>query len=214
MQTMIRSAPTALLLALALSAVGPQERGRAQESPRSDIQAKLEYCTTCHNQWGQGFHGYYTMPRLAGQQQQYIINQLRAFIERRRKNPIMANVAHSLSPDMMSGLAAQFHAMNPAPYGGAPTGAAALGKKIFEEGLPESNVPACFACHGTEAKGHGEIPRLAGQLYWYIIKVLTNWDKERGQGSAKDISAIMVPTTHNLNGREIAALAAYLSTLR
>ena len=87
-------------------------------------------------------------------------------------------------------------------------------EEIFEEGLPDANVPACFACHGPDAKGHGEIPRLAGQLYWYTVKVLTNWGKERGQGSAKDISAIMVPTTHNLTQSQIAALAAYVSYLK
>lgn len=126
----------------------------------------------------------------------------------------MFNVAHSLTPSLIPALAAHFSKLNPAPYGDAPRESAALGKKIFEEGVPESNVPACFACHGLEAKGHGEIPRLAGQLYWYIIKVLTKWDKERGQGSAQDISAIMVPTTHNLTHAQIAALAAYLSYLK
>ena len=36
------------------------------------------------------------MPRLAGQQPEYIEAQLRAFIERRRSNPVMRNVAHVL----------------------------------------------------------------------------------------------------------------------
>jgi cytochrome c553 len=83
--------------------------------------------------------GYFPMPRLAGQQPEYIEAQLRAFIERRRTNPIMFNVAHVLSPSMIDALAAHF-------------------RKIFEEGLPESNVPACSACHGTEGKGQNEIP--------------------------------------------------------
>ena len=43
------------------------------------------------------------MPRLAGQQPEYIEAQLRAFIERRRTNPIMFNVAHVLSPSMTDG---------------------------------------------------------------------------------------------------------------
>ena len=38
------------------------------------------------------------MPRLAGQQTEYIENQLNAFIERRRQNPVMFNVAHVLNP--------------------------------------------------------------------------------------------------------------------
>ena len=59
---------------------------------------------------------------------------------------------------------------------------AVAGKKIFVEGVPDANVPACQVCHGPEAKGNGQFPRLAGQLYPYIIKTLTNMDKERGQG--------------------------------
>ncbi|WP_163980972.1 c-type cytochrome, partial [Raoultella ornithinolytica] len=72
------------------------------------LEAKLEYCKTCHGLSGQGYRGYFPMPRLAGQQPQYLENQLRAFIERRRTNPIMANVAHVLSPSMVSALAAHF----------------------------------------------------------------------------------------------------------
>jgi cytochrome c553 len=89
----------------------------------------------------------------------------------------------------------------------------ATGKTIYQEGLPDSNVPACSACHGPEAKGQDEIPRLAGQLFSYTVKELTNWRKERGQGSGSDTSAIMVPTAHNLSQSQIAAVAAYLSYL-
>lgn len=188
--------------------------GRATDrSSQPQLQSKLDYCETCHGAAGQGFRGYFPMPRLAGQQPRYIENQLRAFNEHRRTNVLMFNVAHTLTPSMTMALAARFKALDPPPYGDGPTDGAALGKKIFEEGLPQANIPACFACHGLGAKGHEEIPRLAGQLYWYLIKVLTNWSKERGQG-APDISSIMVPTTHNLNRAEVTALAAYLSTLR
>ena len=96
------------------------------------------------------------MPRLAGQQPKYLENQLRAFIERRRTNPVMFNVAHALSPSMVSALAAHFRDLNPAPLGGAPRDPVATGKTIYEEGLPEANVPACSACHGPEAKGQDE----------------------------------------------------------
>ena len=154
------------------------------------------------------------MPRLAGQQPQYIENQLRAFIERRRTNPVMQNVAHVLSPSMVSALATHFKHLDPKPIGGAPRGSVATGKRIFEEGLPESNVPACSACHGTEGKGQNEIPRLAGQLYEYTVGQLTGWAKVRGQGSTVDTSAIMAPTAHNLTRSQVEAVAAYVSYLQ
>jgi cytochrome c553 len=90
-----------------------------------------------------------------------------------------------------------------------------MGKKIYEDGIPETNVPACMACHGAGAKGQEEIPRLAGQLNDYVLNKLVNWNKERGQDPAKpDISAIMLPTSHNLTKSQIAAVAAYVGYLQ
>ena len=205
--------PLAALAVLSSASVRAADRNPDAFS-KQQIQGKLEYCKTCHGLAGQGYRGYFAMPRLAGQKPEYMANQLRDFIERRRKNPVMFNVAHVLSPSMVTALADHFRDLDPAPYGGAPRDSLALGKTIFETGLPESNVPACSACHGPEAKGHAEIPRLAGQLYWYTIKTLANWSKERGQGTTSDISAIMVPTTHNLTQAQIAAVAAYVSYLK
>jgi cytochrome c553 len=199
-------AAIAALLVCAAGGADAAERGLA---------AKIEYCTTCHGIAAQGYLGYFAMPRLAGQQEAYLANQLHAFIERRRTNPVMFNVAHVLNPSMVSALAAHFRHLNPPPFGGAPRSQVPRGKTIYEEGIPESNVPACSACHGPDGNGRDEIPRLAGQLYPYTVKALRNWGRERGQGGARtDVSAVMAPTAHNMTAAEIAAVAAYVSTLR
>jgi cytochrome c553 len=206
--------PSAVLAMLFLTA-GPSDAADRTGHPRQDVQAKVEYCETCHGLSGEGYHGYYTMPRLAGQQPRYIENQLRAFIERRRTNPVMFNVAHSLSPSMLGALADHFHGLNPGPMADGPNRLMAEGKMIYEEGIPANNVAACFACHGVEGHGQDEIPRLAGQLYPYVVKALTNWTKERGREAGKtDTSAIMGPTAHNLTLSQIAAIAAYVSHLK
>jgi len=184
-------------------------------SRADDVQAKIGYCKDCHGPAAQGYRGFFPIPRLAGQQTEYLENQLRAFIERRRTNNVMFNVAHTLSPEMISALAADFRALNPKPIGGAPKQLVATGKKIFEDGIPDANVAACAACHGPEATGSGQIPRLAGQLYPYVIKELVNWGKERGQNPAKpDTSAIMSPVAHSLNKPQIEAVAAFVSDLK
>jgi len=179
-----------------------------------DLQAKIQYCKTCHGLSGQGFRGSTPMPRLAGQQAEYFENQLRAFIERRRENKFMFGVAHALSPSMTAGLAKHFGDLNPKPLGGGPKELAAAGKKIFEEGVPEAGIPQCSACHGPDAKGNGQFPRLAGQLHDYISRKLVNWSKERGQDPANpDTSALMEPIAHSLTKPQIEAVAAYLSYL-
>jgi cytochrome c553 len=69
---------------------------------------------------------------------------------------------------MQKALASHFNELNPKPLGGAPKEFVAMGKTIYEEGVPEANVAACSSCHGPSAKGDGQFPRLAGQLHDYI----------------------------------------------
>jgi cytochrome c553 len=204
--------PVQLAVVVAVSsAIG---RPGAAAVARDPVAAKMEYCQECHGAAGRGYHGYYPIPRLAGQQPQYFENQLHAFAEQRRSNSIMYNVARSLSPAMMAALAANFRALNPPPLEGASRRAAATGREIFQNGDPAANVAACAACHGPDARGTDEFPRLAGQLYPYIVKVLTNFPRERGQNPANpDTSAIMKPVAHSLTRPQIEAVAAYLSSL-
>jgi len=207
----LRPALSPALLVIALSAASAAETGVAS---KQDVQAKLQYCEVCHGVSAQGFHGFYPIPRLAGQQPEYLTNQLQAFVEHRRTNNIMFNVGHVMSPAMIAALAENFRQLNPKPLGGAPKDLAAAGKKIYEEGVEKTDVPPCASCHGPEAKGDGQFPRLAGQLFEYVTNKLTNWDKERGQNPAKpDTSAIMQPIAHSLSESQIKAVAAYLSYL-
>jgi cytochrome c553 len=190
-----------------------QDKGATAVSAQ-ELTAKTDYCKTCHGIEGQGFRGSFPMPRLAGQQPEYIENQLKAFIEHRRSNPVMFNVAHALSPAMLTALTTKFKNLNPKPLGGSPKELVPEGKEIYEQGVPSVNIPPCASCHGPEAKGDGQFPRLAGQLYDYVTRKLTNWEKERGQNKANpDTSAIMQPIAHDLTEAQIKAVAAYVSQL-
>lgn len=204
----------AAILLVGFSAASRADGANTAATSQHGVQAKIEYCETCHGSSGQGYRGFFPMPRLAGQQIEYFENQLRAFDERRRENQYMYGVSHVLSQAMRRALATDFSNLNPKPLGGASRNLVAAGKKIYEEGIPESNVPACMACHGPEAKGQGAIPRLAGQLHDYTFNKLVNWTKERGQNAAKpDTSAVMAATSHSLTKSETTAIAAYVSRL-
>jgi cytochrome c553 len=212
----ISSVLMAAAFAIAVSATAQAEDKSKTKADFSqpELKAKIDYCKTCHGVSGQGFRGSFPMPRLAGQQPEYLENQLQAFIDRRRTNPVMFNVAHVLSPSMLKGLAEHFKDLNPKPLGGAPKEIVAEGKKIYDEGIPKAEVPPCASCHGPDAKGADAFPRLAGQLHDYMFRKLTNWEKERGQDKAKpDTSAIMGPIAHNLSEAQVKAVAAYLSYL-
>jgi cytochrome c553 len=213
-------APTALLAVLLCAGAGAEENktdGAAQPAavPAKEFQAKAGYCETCHGLSARGFIGTNPMPRLAGQQPAYIKNQLEAFIERRRLNPVMGNVAHVLSPAMVEALATHFKDLDPPPYGGAAKDLVSEGEKIFHEGVPDAEVPACETCHAPDAHGLDQFPRLAGQLDGYVINKLTNWPRERGQDPKNpDNSEIMAPIAEKLTKEQIAAVAAYVSNLK
>ena len=212
----MRISPALLAVAFAIAASATaQAQGKAKaDFSQAELKAKTDYCKTCHGLSGQGFRGSYPMPRLAGQQPEYLENQLQAFIERRRNNPVMFNVAHVLTPPMLKALTEYFKDLNAKPLGGASRDNLGEGKRIYQEGIPKSDIPPCASCHGDDAKGRDAFPRLAGQLHDYMFRKLTNWENERGQDKDKpDASAIMGPIAHNLTEVQIRAVAAYLSYL-
>jgi cytochrome c553 len=209
----LRSALAAAVFAGGFAAAASAQEKVKSAVPERDLQAKVQYCKTCHGLSGQGFHGAIPIPRLAGQQPEYFENQLGAFLERRRENKFMFGVVHALTPEMIAALSAHFQDLDAKPLGGAPKDLVSAGKKIYEEGAG-ADVPACGTCHGADGKGNGPFPRLAGQLHDYMFNKLVNWSKERGQDPAKpDTSAIMEPIAHGLSQQQVKAVAAYLNYL-
>lgn len=199
----------ALLLGSIALTTGGATRAANDAPTGQEVQAKLTYCEVCHGVSAQGFLGFYPIPRLAGQQVAYIQNQLQGFSEKKRTNNIMFNVGHVLSPAMITALANGFHDLNPKPLGNAPKDLVDAGKQVYEQGVPSANVLPCATCHGADAKGNGQFPRLAGQLSAYVTLQLTNWSKERAENN----SDIMAPIARGLTDAQIKAVAAYVSYL-
>lgn len=204
----------AALLVMAFVSTSRAEDAAKPAVSKQELQAKIQFCETCHGLDARGFRGSAPMPRLAGQTPQYIENQLQAFAARGRENKFMYGVSHTLSPAMRAALAKYFSELNPKPLDTGTSEIADAGKKIYENGVPDASVPPCSTCHGPNAKGNGEFPRLAGQLHDYTFNKLVNWSKERGLNPAvPDASAIMAPIAHSLTTPQIEAVAAYLSHL-
>ena len=208
----LRSALHTAFFVIALGATVRAENAQEPAVPERQLQAKIEYCKTCHGLSGQGYRGSIPMPRLAGQQSEYLEDQLRAFIERKRPSFFMSKVADVLSPPMQKALASHFNELDPKPLGGAPKELVATGKAIYEEGVPVSKVAPCSSCHGPAAKGDGTFPRLAGQLHEYISGRLASWRKERQERPETDASG-MESIARSLTESQISAVAAYLSYL-
>jgi cytochrome c553 len=73
--------PSALHIAfflIAISATVRAENVQRSAVSERELQAKIDYCKTCHGLSGQGYRGSIPMPRLAGQQPEYLQDQLQA----------------------------------------------------------------------------------------------------------------------------------------
>lgn len=213
----IRSALQTVPLLIVFSAFSAASQAQdADDVSKRSLKAKIDYCEVCHGLSGRGLIGFYPMPRLAGQSVEYIENQLKSFAERKRENTaspavtnVMFRVGHALSPAMVKALATHFHDLHPKPLGGAPKDKLDAGSKIYHQGIDSADVPPCAACHGSKGEGNEVVPRLAGQLYPYVVEQLVRWSHERQE----EQSDIMAPIARGLTKSQIDAVAAYVSYL-
>lgn len=173
--------------------------------------AAVRNCTWCH---GSGAQGYTVAPRLAGQRPQYIMTQIRSFHEHTRDNPFsrqyMWGAVASLGPYAARDLANYFASIPPKPANDGNSALAARGRTIFMDGIPEANIVSCYACHGPNAEGIRDIPRLGGLAYFYIKARLEQW----GQGYHSTPGSPMPMVATHLGPEEVEALASYLSFVR
>jgi cytochrome c553 len=168
-------------------------------------------CTWCH---GASAQGYAPAPRLAGQRKQYIENQLDSFIEHRRDNPFsklyMWHAAANVNPEAVRYLANYFSELRPRAADDGNKELVAKGRAIFQDGVPQSNIVACAACHGPQAQGAREIPRLGGLAYSYLQRRLEQWHA----GYDRPARHPMPDVAGRLSPKQIAALASYLSFIK
>lgn len=173
--------------------------------------ASVRNCTWCHGTSGQG---YMVAPRLAGQRPQYVESQIRSFHDHVRDNPFskqyMWGAVAALGPQDARNLALYFAAIPPKPANDGDRAVAAKGQTIYMEGIPEANIASCYACHGPNAEGVRDIPRLGGLAYFYLKGRLEQW----GQGYHSSPASPMPIVARSLGPDEIEALASYLSFVR
>ena len=115
----------------------------------------------------------------------------------------------NLSTQRARDLSAYFSTLQPLPADDGDRGLVAAGRTIYEDGIAESNIASCLVCHGPNAEGVREIPRLGGLSYYYLKKRLTQW------GEGYHAAATPMPQiASQLSQTEIDALASYLSFIR
>ena len=130
------------------------------------MEARLLACAACHGRQGEGTKNDY-FPRLAGKPAGYLMNQLVAFRDGRRRYPPMNYLLEYQSDSYLQNIAEYFAALRPPPARQTATdvGAAVLtrGHALVTDGDQARGVPACAGCHGPKLTGmEPGIPGLVG----------------------------------------------------
>jgi cytochrome c553 len=110
------------------------------------MEARLRACEPCHGRQGGGTNSDY-FPRLAGKPAGYLMNQLVAFRDGRRRYPPMNYLLEYQADPYLQKIAEYFAALRPPPLPQpvADVSAAVLarGRSLVTEGDQARGVPAC-----------------------------------------------------------------------
>ncbi|MCK5481117.1 MAG: c-type cytochrome [Gammaproteobacteria bacterium] len=195
----------------------------AQAGSAATGRAKASSCASCHG--ATGISSNPAWPNLAGQQQAYLVNALKAYRAGAgqyamtgkdttgvRQDPMMTGLAKDLSDTDINNLAAYY---------------ASLGCETAGSGVPVQDVAAgqakaavCSSCHGaTGISSNPAWPNLARQQQTYLVNALKAYRAGAGQYAmtGKDTTGVrqdpmMTRLAKDLTDKDINNLAAYYAS--
>ncbi|OYV93007.1 MAG: hypothetical protein B7Z60_09900 [Ferrovum sp. 37-45-19] len=173
----------------------------------------IKVCSACHEFGGRDarISPAFTFPRIAGQQKDYLVAQLKAFRDKTRADPraraYMWDQAARLDNAMIERLASYYSAQNPVPGSPQNPASVAEGKIIYQQGIPDK-IPPCMACHLPAAQGLGTTPRLAGQRRLILARRLKYF-----AANAPPNGIMMHKEAKHLTFQQINDISTYLASL-
>ena len=197
-----------LLYITCANAGGDPEAGKQKSAP----------CAACHGVDGNSVNP--AWPKLAGQGEKYLVDQLQLFKEKIRINTLMNPQATALSEQDILDLAAFYASQTPSKGSADPEKEFqgeriyVIGERIYRGGNPETGVPACMSCHAPNGVGNSaaKFPRLAGQHAVYTAAQIrayrsgARYQTDDNLNMMKDIASYMTE-------QEIEAVAEYIAGL-
>jgi cytochrome c553 len=203
-------------IALAVLILCPDAVPYAQPTQRAPdtMEARLLACAACHGRQGEGTKNDY-FPRLAGKPAGYLMNQLVAFRDGRRRYPPMNYLLEYIPDSYLQKMAEYFTALHPpaVPQAVAEVSAPVLarGRSLVTEGDPARGVPACSGCHGAKLTGmEPAIPGLVGLHASYISAQLGAFRYGTRTAAEPDCMQLVAAS---LTEGDVTAVAAWLASL-
>lgn len=167
--------------------------------------SKAVVCNHCHKDNNDS-----SIPKIAGQHENYLVKQMLAYRSGQRKDEIMETVINRLKHrDDIYDLAAYYASLPMALDINLAGQKNPLGHEVFE------NKIRCYQCHG--AKGGGNplaepiIPSIAGQNKDYIVKRLMEF---QSQNSRHSQSSPMSEIAKQLDIVDIFSVSEYVSSMQ
>tara|TARA_Y100001970_G_scaffold185642_1_gene225813 strand:- start:576 stop:1172 length:597 start_codon:yes stop_codon:yes gene_type:complete len=171
---------------------------------------KVAVCAGCHGADGNSLVGIW--PSLAGQNEKYLLKQLRLVKSGDRVIASMTGLLDNLDDSDLQDIAA-FYQSNVNSIGVVDESKVDLGRKLYYAGNLEKGVPACSACHSPKGLGNAPAayPLLSGQQPEYVAKALK--DYRSGERINEEPSKIMAAIAYKLDDAEIDALSSFVHGL-
>jgi len=175
----------------------------------------VDSCAACHGVDGNSIST--DWPKLSGQNQRYLYEQLKYFRDGLRMNALMMSVTpylQTLTDEDLKDIAAFYSKYN-STVGQAKNDKEMLelGTQLYRFGNIKKQIPACTSCHAVYGQGNSlaGYPAVAGQQIGYLTSTLKAYrSKERNAGES---SLVMQSIASNLTDNEIDALANYMHGL-
>nr|MBF0681969.1 c-type cytochrome [Pseudomonas sp.] len=176
------------------------DEGRRQQAFEAGRERAL-FCSYCHGETGNSRRPH--IPNLAGQNPVYLFSAFEKFASGERTDFVMSKLAANLTQEDRVNIAVYFSQQ--------PVNKVVLS---VDEDLRRRGAAlfrnTCTGCHGQQALGMENTPRLAGQPEEYLNKALTRF-RENDPSRA---GSVMMSIASLLSKEDIKAVSAYLSRLQ
>jgi cytochrome c553 len=189
-----------LYVLTALAAPAKAAEAGPDPAMQREFSAKMQVCNQCHGT--NGVPKGATIPIIWGQQETYLIKQLKDFHGKQRNIEVMTWMSESLTPEELEPAAAYFAKQKwPAKSASAASMPAPKG------------VAVCEACHqrnfvGTVSVNSLPAPRLAGQSYDYLVQ-----EMRRFAAGERTNNADMMKIMEGMSPADREAMARYIAGL-
>ena len=160
---------------------------------------RILFCGSCHGKDGNSRRDY--IPNLADQHPLYLFEQFEKFGNGVREDYVMSKLAQTLTVEERINIAVYYSLQQAKPRTSPAPDLIDAGRAKFQA--------KCSACHGKEAEGFRDMPRLAGQPSEYIKIALKRFKDMDPAVQSSPMIGIAAPLTAG----DVEELAAFLTTL-